>query len=83
MPYKPPFELTEKMINLVSMIMESLGYLNSVNDLKKFPRLRKVSRLKSVQSSLAIENNTLSLEEVSDVIDGKKSIGQTRRHPSR
>jgi Fic family protein len=76
MPYKPPFELTEKMINLVSMIMESLGYLNSVNDLKKFPRLRKVSRLKSVQSSLAIENNTLSLEEVSDVIDGKKVWGK-------
>lgn len=76
MPYKPPFELTEEMIDLVSKIMENLGYLNSINELEKFPRLRRVSRLKSVQSSLAIENNTLSLEEISDVIDGRKVLGK-------
>jgi len=76
MPYKPPFELTEEMIDLVSKIMENLGYLNSINELEKFPRLRRVSRLKSVQSSLAIENNTLTLEEISDVIDGRKVLGK-------
>lgn len=76
MPYKPPFELTEEMIDLVSKIMENLGYLNSINELEKFPRLRRISRLKSVQSSLAIENNTLSLEEISDVIDGRKVLGK-------
>jgi Fic family protein len=76
MPYKPPFELTEEMIDLVSKIMENLGYLNSINELEKFPRLRRVSRLKSVQSSLAIENNPLSLEEISDVIDGRKVLGK-------
>jgi Fic family protein len=64
------------MIDLVSKIMENLGYLNSINELEKFPRLRRVSRLKSVQSSLAIENNTLSLEEISDVIDGRKVLGK-------
>jgi Fic family protein len=64
------------MIDLVSKIMENLGYLNSINELEKFPRLRRVSRLKSVQSSLAIENNPLSLEEISDVIDGRKVLGK-------
>ena len=53
--------------------MESLGSLNSVNDLEKLPRLRRVSRIRSIHSSLAIENNTLTIEQVTDVINGKKS----------
>ena len=64
MKYNPPFEISEKILDLVSEIMEHLGSLNSVNDLEKLPRLRRVSRLKSIHSSLAIENNTLSLGEV-------------------
>ena len=76
MPYKPPFELTEKMFNLISEIMESLGSLNTINDLEKLPRLRKVSRIKSIHSSLAIENNSLTLGEVTDVINGKVVLGK-------
>lgn len=73
--YIPPYEITEEMLELTSEIMESLGSLNSVNDLDKLPRLRRVSRIKSIHSSLAIENNTLSIEQVTDVINGKKVIG--------
>lgn len=39
------------------------------------PRLRKVSRIKSIHSSLAIENNTLSIKQVTDVIEGKRVLG--------
>ena len=67
MSYKPPFELTETMFSLTSEIMENLGKLNYVNNLEKLPRLRKVSKLKSIQSSLAIENNSLSLDRKSVV----------------
>ena len=55
--------------------MEHLGSLNSVNDLEKLPRLRREYRLKSIHSSIAIENNTLSLGEVNNVIEGKNVSG--------
>lgn len=73
--YIPPYEITDEMLELVSQIMENLGKLNGVNELEKLPRLRRVSRIKSIHSSLAIENNTLSIEQVTDVIDGKRVIG--------
>lgn len=75
MEYTPPYEITDEMLELVSQIMENLGKLNSVDEFLKLPRLRKVSRVKSIYSSLAIENNTLSIEQVTDVIDGKRVIG--------
>lgn len=73
--YIPPYEITNEMLELVSQIMEKLGKLNGVNELEKLPRLRRVSRIKSIHSSLAIENNTLSIKQVTDVIDGKKVLG--------
>ena len=57
--YVPPYDITEKMLELTSEITEDLGELSSVNDLERLPRLRRVNRIKSIQSSLAIENNTL------------------------
>ena len=71
----PPFDITNEMFELASEIMENLGRLSNVNELEKLPRLRKVSRIKSVHSSLAIENNTLSYEQVTDIINGKKVLG--------
>lgn len=73
--YVPPYEITDEMLELVSQIMENLGKLTSVDELKKLPRLRRVSRIKSIHSSLAIENNTLSIEQVTDVVDGKRVLG--------
>ncbi len=73
--YIPPYDITEEMLELTSEIMELVGQLNNVNDLEKLPRLRKVSRIKSIHSSLAIENNTLSIEQVTDVINGKRVLG--------
>ncbi len=73
--YIPPYEITDEMLELVSEIMENLGKLSGINELKKLPRLRKVNRIKSIHSSLAIENNTLSIEQVTDVIDGKRVLG--------
>lgn len=72
--YQPPFNITGDMLSLVSDIMEILGELKVVSNLEKMPRLRKVNRLKSIHSSLAIENNTLSLSQVTDVIDGKRVL---------
>ncbi len=72
--YIPPYEITDEMLELVSEIMENLGKLSGVNELEKLPRLRRVSRIKSIHSSLAIENNTLSIKQVTDVINGKRVL---------
>ena len=72
--YTPPYEITEEMLEFVSEIMENLGKLSSVNDLEKLPRLRRANRIKSIHSSLAIENNTLSVEQVTAVINGKRVL---------
>ena len=73
--YIPPFDITAEMFELSNEIMENLGKLSNINDLEKLPRLRKISRLKSIHSSLAIEQNTLSLDQVTDIINGKKVLG--------
>lgn len=73
--YVPPFDITNRMLELSSEIMEQVGKLSNVNELERLPRLRKVSRIKSIHSSLAIENNTLSMKQVTDVIEGKRVLG--------
>ncbi len=73
--YVPPYDVTEEMLELASEITEELGKLGNVTNLDRLPRLRRVNRIMSIQSSLAIENNTLSLSQVTDVIDGKHVLG--------
>jgi Fic family protein len=73
--YIPPFSITEEMLGTVSDIMEALGQISGVNDLDKLPRLRRAGRIRSVHSSLAIENNTLTLDQVSAILDGKRVLG--------
>ena len=73
--YIPPFDLTTEMFEISNEIMENLGKLSNINELEKLPRLRKISRLKSIHSSLAIEQNTLSLDQVTDIVDGKHVLG--------
>jgi fido (protein-threonine AMPylation protein) len=42
------------------------------------PQLRRENHIRTIHASLAIENNTLSLEQVTDIIDGKPVIGPPR-----
>lgn len=75
---KPPYNITEKMLMLVGIISEKIGSLTAVNELDKQPNLRKNNRIKSIQSSLAIEANSLSLDKVTAVIDGHPVLGDKR-----
>lgn len=76
--YTPPFEISNEMLKKVSDIMEKIGKLNSFSSLDKTPYLRKQTKINSVHSSIAIENNPLSLEQVKDVINGKTVIGKQK-----
>ena len=73
--YVPPFTITNKMLDYVSSIMEKIGKLDNYNNFNKMPILRRNNRIKSIHSSLAIEANSLSLDQVKDVINGKTVIG--------
>ncbi len=77
MGYTPPFTLSTRSVNLIAEINEMVGGISSAG-LTRDPRLRRVNRLKSIQSSLAIENNSLTLDQVTDVIDGKPVFGNPR-----
>ncbi len=75
---KPPFEINEKILNLVTSITEKLTRLEISIDRKKDLYLRKSSKIKSVNSSCAIEANSLSEEEVTSVINGKIVLAPQR-----
>ena len=76
--YIPPFEISNEMLQKVSDIMEKIGKLDSYSNLDKTPYLRKQTKINSVHSSVAIENNPLSLEQVKDIINGKLVIGEQK-----
>ena len=76
--YIPPFQITSNMLNLIADIMEKLGKLDTFHNLSKMPVLRRNNRINSIHSSLAIEANSLTLDEVKDVINGKMVIGPER-----
>ena len=73
--YKPPFEITSKIIELISNISEKIGEITSIQNSSYHIQLRKENRIKTIHSSLAIENNSLSLEQITAIIDGKRILG--------
>lgn len=76
--YKPPYSITEKMLNIVSSISEKMGKINVYHNLEGKPHLRRNNRIKSIHSSLKIEANSLSMGEVKDVIEGRIVLGPER-----
>lgn len=75
MGYQPSFTITEDMLNRVAEIVELLSSIANVGNLDKLPRLRRSGRIKSIYSSLAIEKNTLTIEQMTTIINGKQVIG--------
>lgn len=71
---KPPFEITNSMIALVAEIAELTGKLSSTSQLMSSPTLRRTNRIRTIHGSLAIEQNTLSIEQVTAVLNGKQVL---------
>ena len=68
---KTPFEITDTILNAVEEIAELVGQVSVVDGLTTNPTLRRTNRIRTIYSSLAIEQNTLSLEQVTAVLNGK------------
>ena len=74
--YQPPFTITDKVMNLIIEIGELAGEVAITHQLSSNPTLRRENRIRSIHSSLAIEQNSLTIEQVSDVINGKRILGK-------
>jgi Fic family protein len=77
-PYAPPLTLNPALLNRVAAIAEALGRWSARQDSQPSPRLRRENRIHTIQASLAIEQNSLSLEQVTTLFDGQRVIGPAR-----
>lgn len=73
--YKPPFHITDKMISLIAEISEQVGRITVLQEGTISPHLRRENLIRTIHSSLAIEHNSLSLEQVTAILNGKRVLG--------
>jgi Fic family protein len=72
---KPPYKITPSILALISKISEKIGEVNASFILDTSPKLRKQNAIKTIQSSLQIEGNTLSEKQITAIIENKRVIG--------
>lgn len=71
---KPPYKITTRILELIASISEKIGEVNAAYLFKPPTELRKKNRIKTIHSSLEIEGNSLSLDQVTAIIDNKRII---------
>ncbi len=79
--YQPPFSITPSILSLVAEISEQLGRWSAnlgEDDEGLSPQLRRGNRIRTIQASLAIEHNSLTVEQVMAVLEGKRVLGLPR-----
>ena len=72
---KPPYDISPKILKLITAISEKIGEVNANYLTKQSPQLRKQNRIKTIHSSLQIEGNTLTEEQITALIENKRVIG--------
>lgn len=72
--YHPPLTITPKILNLVAQISEQLGRYDERENKAQALRLRRANQIRTIQGSLAIEGNSLSVEQITAVLEGKPVI---------
>jgi Fic family protein len=77
-PYSPLYTITSGILSRVAEIAAEVGRLCVLEGTMNLPKLRRQNRIRSIQASLEIENNTLNLDQVTAVIAGKRVLGQPR-----
>jgi Fic family protein len=78
MPQPPPFNLTPAIIRQIAEIGEALGRLSVQTEQATALRLRRINRIRTIQGSLAIEGNTLTEEQITAILDGKRVLAPPR-----
>jgi Fic family protein len=70
----PPYEITNIILNLIASISEKIGEVNAAHLHKPPTELRKINRIKTIQSSLEIEGNTLTVEQITALLNNKRIL---------
>ena len=78
MNYRPPFIITPKILDFVSRISEAVGKLEVLAPSSITPTLRKANKIKTITGTLEIEGNTLGIEKVTAILEGKRVMGSMR-----
>ena len=76
--YQPPYSITTKILGSIEQIGEMLGRWSMLTEGPHSPHLRKNRRIQTIQASLEIENNTLDLEKVTAILNGKRVLGSEK-----
>lgn len=76
--YKPPYQITEYIIKLIASVSEKIGEVNALHIYKPAAELRKRNRIKTIQSSLEIEGNTLTEEQITALLDNKRIMAPAK-----
>ena len=71
----PPYDITPTILKLIKQVSEKLGEVNANFIDKPSPQLRKQNKIKTIHSSLSIEGNTLTEEQITALIEDKRVIG--------
>lgn len=75
---KPPFTLTEKVLNTSLEISRLVGFVEGIESPEPAPRLRKENQIRTIHNSLAIEGNTLTLDQITAIIEGNRILGNKK-----
>lgn len=72
---KPPYQITTQIVSLISNISQKIGEINATYLIKNNPKLRKQNQIKTIHSSLSIEGNTLSENQITAILENKRVLG--------
>lgn len=75
---RPPYNLTSEILKLVSEVSHKIGEVNASFLTKQSPELRKRNRIRTIQASLAVEGNTLSIDQITAIIENKRVLGPAK-----
>ncbi len=75
---QPPYSINAQIIQLIADISQKMGEVNGSMLVKQAPELRKKNRIRTIHASLAIEGNTLSIEQVTAIIENKRVLGPVK-----
>ncbi len=71
----PPYQITPEILKLIASVSEKLGQINAKYLDKPSVKLRKENQIKTIHSSLSIEGNTLTTDQITALLDKKRVIG--------
>lgn len=75
---KPPYQITSEILHLISTISQKIGEVNANYLIKNNPQLRKQNQIKTIHSSLSIEGNTLTEDQITAILENKRVLGSQK-----